>query len=182
MASKEGMFFKFFEKWKEKRLNSFAKKMLKDNPKLKKDLEDIVKAQTTISRKTEVRQCSTCRGSGIIFRRKKDGTPYKKHPKCQSCRGTGYTYKQLKDIAGFKFSPTSVDQVTANGFATDKTTFGSLAEIAEAKGLNEAHTFLTNMQRINALDTYINSFCKGITFLISQHLSTLVFHKLFSGS
>jgi DNA polymerase I-like protein with 3'-5' exonuclease and polymerase domains len=128
----------------------------------KKDLEDIVKAQTTISRKTEVRQCSTCRGSGIIFRRKKDGTPYKKHPKCQSCRGTGYTYKQLKEIAGFKFSPTSVDQVTANGFATDKTTFGSLAEIAEAKGLNEAHTFLTNMQRINALDTYINSFCKGI--------------------
>ena len=30
MASKEGMFFKFFEKWKKNRLNSFAKKMLKD--------------------------------------------------------------------------------------------------------------------------------------------------------
>jgi hypothetical protein len=38
MAGKEGMIFKFFEKWKENRLNSFAKKMLKDNPQLEKDL------------------------------------------------------------------------------------------------------------------------------------------------
>ena len=30
MASKEGMIFKFFQKWKENRLNSFAKKMLKE--------------------------------------------------------------------------------------------------------------------------------------------------------
>ena len=37
MASKEGMVFKFFEKWKQKRLNKFAKKMLKDNPGLEKD-------------------------------------------------------------------------------------------------------------------------------------------------
>tara|TARA_A100001201_G_scaffold140220_1_gene133084 strand:- start:2117 stop:2290 length:174 start_codon:yes stop_codon:yes gene_type:complete len=46
MASKEGMIFKFFEKWKQKRLNSFAKKMLKDNPQLEKDLrklDDIAK-------------------------------------------------------------------------------------------------------------------------------------------
>ena len=33
MASKESMLFKFFEKWKQKRLNKFAKKTLKDNPK-----------------------------------------------------------------------------------------------------------------------------------------------------
>ena len=46
MASKEGMIFKFFEKWKQKRLNSFAKKMLKDDPKLEKNLrklDDIAK-------------------------------------------------------------------------------------------------------------------------------------------
>jgi len=41
MASKEGMFFKFFEKWKKNRLNSFAKKMLKDNPQLEKDLKKL---------------------------------------------------------------------------------------------------------------------------------------------
>ena len=32
MASREGMLFKFFEKWKQKRLNKIAKKVLKDNP------------------------------------------------------------------------------------------------------------------------------------------------------
>jgi len=41
MASKEGMIFKFFEKWKQNRLNSFAKKMLKDNPQLEKDLKKL---------------------------------------------------------------------------------------------------------------------------------------------
>jgi hypothetical protein len=39
MASKEGMFFKFFEKWKKKRLNKFAKDMLKDNPELEKSMK-----------------------------------------------------------------------------------------------------------------------------------------------
>jgi len=39
MASREGMIFKFFEKWKKNRLNKFAKDTLKDNPKLEKDLK-----------------------------------------------------------------------------------------------------------------------------------------------
>ena len=43
MASREGMLFKFFDKWKEKRLNKFAKQALKDNPDLEKALKDIDK-------------------------------------------------------------------------------------------------------------------------------------------
>ena len=46
MASKEGMLSKFFEKWKKNRLNSFAKNMLKNDPKLEKNLrklDDIAK-------------------------------------------------------------------------------------------------------------------------------------------
>ena len=39
MASREGMLFKFFEKWKQKRLNKHAKKMLKDNPELEKSMK-----------------------------------------------------------------------------------------------------------------------------------------------
>ena len=39
MASKEGMIFKFFEKWKQRRLNKFTKQTLKDNPKLEKALK-----------------------------------------------------------------------------------------------------------------------------------------------
>ena len=38
MASRESMLFKFFEKWKQKRLNKFAKQALKDNPSLEKTL------------------------------------------------------------------------------------------------------------------------------------------------
>ena len=41
MADKQGMVYKFFQKWKEKRLNKFAKDMLKDNPGLENDLKKI---------------------------------------------------------------------------------------------------------------------------------------------
>ena len=41
MADKQGMVYKFFQKWKEKRLNKFAKDMLKDNPSLEKDLRQM---------------------------------------------------------------------------------------------------------------------------------------------
>ena len=48
MAKRDGMLFNFFEKWKEKRLNKFAKKMLKDNPGLEASLKkwDAVSAET----------------------------------------------------------------------------------------------------------------------------------------
>ena len=39
MASREGMLFKFFEKWKEKRLNKFGKDLLKKDPQLEKNLK-----------------------------------------------------------------------------------------------------------------------------------------------
>tara|TARA_R110000796_G_scaffold213681_1_gene329756 strand:- start:675 stop:848 length:174 start_codon:yes stop_codon:yes gene_type:complete len=41
MAGREGMLFKFFEKWKDRKLNSFAKNMLKGNPQLEKDLKEL---------------------------------------------------------------------------------------------------------------------------------------------
>ena len=41
MADKQGMVYNFFQKWKEKRLNKFAKDMIKDNPDLEKDLRKI---------------------------------------------------------------------------------------------------------------------------------------------
>ena len=41
MADKQGMVYNFFQKWKEKRLNKFAKDMLKDNPSLEKDLRQM---------------------------------------------------------------------------------------------------------------------------------------------
>jgi hypothetical protein len=38
MANKDGLIFKLFDMWKNKRLNNFAKKMLKDDPNLEKNL------------------------------------------------------------------------------------------------------------------------------------------------
>jgi hypothetical protein len=38
MASKESMIFKFFEKWKQNKLNKFAINMINSNPQLEKDL------------------------------------------------------------------------------------------------------------------------------------------------
>ena len=39
MADREGLIFKFFKAWKNKKLNSLAKSMLKTNPTLEKDLK-----------------------------------------------------------------------------------------------------------------------------------------------
>ena len=39
MASKEGMIFKFFQKWKNNRLNKFGKNLLKNDPQLEKNLK-----------------------------------------------------------------------------------------------------------------------------------------------
>ena len=44
MADKEGLVFKFFKSWKDKKLNSLAKKMLRDSPSLEKDMRRMDKA------------------------------------------------------------------------------------------------------------------------------------------
>ena len=37
----ENLIWKFFEKWKQRRLNKLAKKTLKDNPELEKSLKQL---------------------------------------------------------------------------------------------------------------------------------------------
>ena len=44
MAKREGMIFKFFEKWKQRKMNKLAKDMLKDHPSLEKNLKALDKA------------------------------------------------------------------------------------------------------------------------------------------
>lgn len=56
MASKEGMIFKFFEKWKQKKLNKFAKNMLKDNPSLEKNLRIMDKSMEKVIKDLEKRK------------------------------------------------------------------------------------------------------------------------------
>ena len=44
MADREGLIFKFFDKWKRKRLNRFAKQLVKDDPSIEKNLDNLGKA------------------------------------------------------------------------------------------------------------------------------------------
>ena len=41
MAKREGLIYKFFEKWKDRKLNKLAKSMLRGNPELEKRLKDL---------------------------------------------------------------------------------------------------------------------------------------------
>tara|TARA_Y100000004_G_scaffold75640_1_gene85069 strand:+ start:194 stop:367 length:174 start_codon:yes stop_codon:yes gene_type:complete len=41
MAKREGLIYKFFEKWKDRKLNKLAKSMLRGNPELEKALKDL---------------------------------------------------------------------------------------------------------------------------------------------
>lgn len=53
MADREGLVFKFFKSWKDKKLNSLAKKMLKDSPSLEKDMRQMDKAFARIRKQIE---------------------------------------------------------------------------------------------------------------------------------
>tara|TARA_Y100000356_G_scaffold55787_1_gene45059 strand:+ start:193 stop:375 length:183 start_codon:yes stop_codon:yes gene_type:complete len=41
MAKREGLIYKFFEKWKDRKLNSLAKRVIKQNPEFVKALKDL---------------------------------------------------------------------------------------------------------------------------------------------
>lgn len=50
MAKREGLIYNFFEKWKERRLNKMAKRLLKSNPGLEKDLKALDKTISNIGK------------------------------------------------------------------------------------------------------------------------------------
>ena len=48
MANKNGLIYKLFDMWKNNRLNNLAKKMLRDDPKLEKNLRATMSGLMTI--------------------------------------------------------------------------------------------------------------------------------------
>lgn len=56
MAKREGLIFKFFEKWKERKMSKLASNMLKDNPSLEKNLKDLDKAFGKLEAELEKRK------------------------------------------------------------------------------------------------------------------------------
>jgi DNA polymerase I-like protein with 3'-5' exonuclease and polymerase domains len=128
----------------------------------KKDLHEQIKENSDIVYKTNAVRCNVCYGTGILRKVKKDGTPYKNQPKCSTCTGTGYLFKPTNYVAGLKFNAPTVKWVSANGFSVNKNMLSVLQHVSKRNDSIPAYNFLTDLQRLSALDTYLSSFVDGI--------------------
>jgi len=137
--------------------NTFSPYM--DNTEYKKN----VKEKSDIVYKTDAQQCSSCLGTGSVRKVRKNGTPYARTNKCDYCNSVGYIFVPTKVVAGLKFTAPTAKWVSANGFTVNKTNLATLQGIARKNNLQQAVSFLTDLQRLSALDTYLSSFVEGIT-------------------
>lgn len=112
--------------------------------------------------KTVGYHCETCKGKGMIQNYKKDGTPWKKLVGCKDCNRRGFTLMSNGKIAGLKLVPTGAEDASINGFNIDKLTIKKLIYQAEQKENLEAVQFLQGLTRLNSINTYLDSFVKGI--------------------
>ena len=127
------------------------------------DYKDKVKEYSNIVYKTEAVKCMVCKGDGYIRKVKKDGSLYSKPNRCSNCNTSGYLFNSTRVVAGLKFSAPNAKWISANGFTTNKAYLDILRNVAKKNNLTEAVQFLTDLQRLSALDTYLSSFVEGIS-------------------
>ena len=122
-------------------------------------LQQKIKRFSAITYKTIARQCTTCKGTGKVSKRKKNGAFGKPRYNCDICNGGGIDYKlDMTNVAGFQLKATKVEHLATHGFSCDKSRLEELMRSANG----EAKVFLSNMVRFNAISHYLNSFIKGI--------------------
>ena len=121
-----------------------------------------VRQNTDIVKRQIAYHCHTCSGTGQIRKVKKDGTPFKKTNKCPECGGTGALYQDDGKVAGLRLIPYGPRDASVHGFKTDKDTIKRLIGQAQTKDNLEAVSFLTGISRLNAINTYLDSFVSGI--------------------
>ena len=150
--------------WKETfnvGLNSQGKPL--PRPRLTdKEFASEVKRQTEIIYRKKGKTCEDCGGQGSFFKTKKNGDSFKKPTRCATCEGTGIAFDDTASIAGLKLTPKGVKDISANGFVTSKKTVDILLAQAQRKNNPLAIEFLNSMKRLNAVTTYLTSFCGGI--------------------
>jgi DNA polymerase I-like protein with 3'-5' exonuclease and polymerase domains len=128
------------------------------------DYRSTVRSNSSIVYKKKAKQCTSCYGNGQIRKTKKDGKPFSKPSKCPDCYGVGYVFTDIPNsVAGLKFNAPNAKWVSANGFSTSKGNIELLESMAKARNMPNAVTFLKNVRRLSALDTYLSSFIDGIT-------------------
>ena len=134
------------------------------------DYRQMVASKSNIVYKTKAEQCPECSGAGHIRKVKKDGTLFARPTKCSACDSSGYLFVPDKHVVGgLKFNAPNAKWVSANGFSVNKANLGTLYTMAKHKNMTNAMNFLSDLQRLSALDTYLSSFVEGI-----QHTSSLM--------
>ena len=128
----------------------------------KEEFKSKIKENSDIVYKTRAVKCHECNGTGTIRKVKKDGTLYAKLPKCSTCHSLGYVFTPTQEIAGLKFNAPSVKWVSANGFSVNKKMLDVLQHVTKRTDSVNAYSFLHDLQRLSALDTYLSSFIQGI--------------------
>jgi len=127
-----------------------------------KEYKKQVKEKSDIVYKTDAQQCAGCLGGGQVRKVRKNGVPFINTNRCDACNGIGYHFVPSTLVAGLKFSAPTAKWVSANGFTVNKTNLLTLQGIARKNELHDAVSFLTDLQRLSALDTYLSSFVEGI--------------------
>ena len=127
------------------------------------DFRNNIKQHSKVLYKQHASHCVECKGWGEIRKVKKDGTPYTNPTKCKNCNGDGHTFTDIVDsVAGLKFNAPNPKWVSANGFSTSKTQLELLEGVARQRGMKEAESFLHDVRRLSAVETYLSSFVDGI--------------------
>ena len=127
------------------------------------DFKRAVRENSDIVYKTKAIICKSCNGTGNIRKVRKNGTPYANTNKDPACNGLGYHFHDDRaKIAGLKFNAPNAKWVSANGFGVSKGNLDVLQGMANRAGMQEASSFLQDLKRLSALDTYLSSFVEGI--------------------
>lgn len=137
-------------------------KPLRPTPMNKSQFARAVRKTTQKVYRTVGMCCKNCEGSGTIQKYKKNGEPWKNRTKCPVCEGVGALYIPTSKVAGLKLVPTTSADASINGFKTDKLTIKKLIDQAYVKDNLTAVEFLTKITRLNAINTYLDSFVNGI--------------------
>ena len=127
-----------------------------------KEFKKTVEANSTLIRKTEAFTCPTCEGQGKTFKVKKDGTKYSKPNKCKDCDARGYQLRKTNKMAGLGFFPPNKDWASDNGFNTGKKELDALIATAKNNNMQDAIDLLSDMKRLNAVNSYISNFVNAI--------------------
>lgn len=121
-----------------------------------------VRGTTVVLKRTIAECCPSCNGSGRQYRVTKKGEPYKNQPRCKTCEGSGAIYLDTGTTAGLRLVPKDPTYASINGFKVDKDIIKKLISQARLKNNLLAVEYLEKMSRLNAVNTYINSFINGI--------------------